>query len=527
MNWIIAGTLIAIFLIGSSIGWNLVLRAAVRRQTAELRQTEERLDAQFQNIPVPTFCWRRSGDDFVSVDQNIAASKLYSGTTYSADNLSANVTLSRWPEGLSLLHQCYREKRTLYHIGKRPIMMPDQERWKSTTFVYLPPDIVMVHSEDINDEKEAEFSLRESEERYRTLIDLSVDGICVRDETDYLFANDAAAVLLGYENGKDLIGENWMNFILPEDAGGAVDRYRALLLAEEPQTPMDRVMVRRDGARIETELWSEKITWKGQPALLGMIRDISRRKQAERELISAKEKAEHANDSKTRFLAAASHDLRQPVQAISFLNYILRDKIADETILALLDQLETNTGVIEKLLEDLLDISRLDAGVVEADIQDIALEEVLENVRNSFAASASEAGVELRIVPNSAIVRSDQALLGRILQNLVGNAIKFTDEGKVLVGCRHLGNTIRIDVCDTGKGIATADFKNIFEEFYQIDNPARDRRRGIGLGLSIVRRLARVLGHPLDIASVPNRGARFSVSLPLMKASGDLQEIVK
>lgn len=224
---------------------------------------------------------------------------------------------------------------------------------------------------------------------------------------------------------------------------------------------------------------------------------------------------ERAIVSKTRFLAAASHDLRQPMQAITSLNYMLKNKLRDEDVLPLVQRLESNSNVVVGLLNELLDISKLDAGVMEPDIQAVALNDVLRNIESGFSDVAQEKGIAFRVMPSKTIVSSDPILLGRILQNLLANAFRYTDEGKVLVGCRRHGANLRIDVCDTGQGIPESHLDQIFDEFYQVGNPARNRREGMGLGLAIVQRLVRLLNYTLEVSSFPGKGSRFSVLIPL------------
>lgn len=247
------------------------------------------------------------------------------------------------------------------------------------------------------------------------------------------------------------------------------------------------------------------------------VRDITERKQAEDAVTDALAEAERANLAKSKFLAAASHDLRQPLQAASwFLAAIEREKgMARGELLASLRQCLDST---EDLLASLLDISRLDAGIVQPEITSFAAADLLEAVELDFASTAAEQGVELRVVLCSAFLRSDAILLRRIVENLVANALRNTPQGKVLLGARRSGAKLSIEIWDNGPGIPPDKQELIFEEFYQLENPERDRARGLGLGLSIVRRLARLLGHEIALRSTPGSGSVFSVAVPLSEA---------
>ncbi len=227
-----------------------------------------------------------------------------------------------------------------------------------------------------------------------------------------------------------------------------------------------------------------------------------------------KEAAEEANVAKSRFLTAASHDLRQPVHALSLFVGALRGHELPREVGRLVEHIKSSVAALDGLFLALLDISRLDAGVVEPRLQSIALQPLFERLERDFAAEADSRGIGLRFYPCSLWVRTDLQLLERILRNLISNAIKYTDCGRVVVGCRR-GPSISLQVWDTGRGIPADRIEDVFEEFYQLHNPERDRGKGLGLGLAIVRRLTLLLDHRLTLKSVVGRGSVFSLSLPL------------
>lgn len=228
---------------------------------------------------------------------------------------------------------------------------------------------------------------------------------------------------------------------------------------------------------------------------------------------------ELANRAKSRFLAAASHDLRQPMHALGLFVGQLNDMIQYPEARKIVDQVRASVEAMEQLLNSLLDISKLDAGVLLPQIEDFPLATLLQKMENHFTAAALSKGLRLRVRPCRLAARSDPLLLERILMNLVSNAVNHTERGGIVVGCRRRGNHVRIDVWDTGVGIPDDKQHEIFHEFIQLGNPERDRSRGLGLGLAIVERLARLLDHRIDLASKPGRGSRFSIELP----AGDMQ----
>ena len=235
-------------------------------------------------------------------------------------------------------------------------------------------------------------------------------------------------------------------------------------------------------------------------------------------LRAAKEKAEEASAAKSRFLAAASHDLRQPVHALSLFVAALRPRIVDHEAGRLLDNVDSSVQAMGGLFNGLLDISRLDAGVVEVNAQSFALQPLLERICRDHASEAEAKKVELRCRPTRVAVYSDPLLVERVVRNIVANAIKYTDKGSVLIGVRRRGRTVTVQVWDTGRGIAKSEQGQIFKEFYQAANPERDRTKGVGLGLAIVRRLTHLLGHPLTFRSHAGRGSMFAIDLPLADA---------
>lgn len=245
------------------------------------------------------------------------------------------------------------------------------------------------------------------------------------------------------------------------------------------------------------------------------------------ELRSKKEEAETATRAKSRFLAAASHDLRQPIHALGMFVARLAQLPHDRETRHLIGNLEASVRAMQDLLDALLDISRLDADAVRVQLQPVPLAPLFEQLRGALMPVATDKGLRLRVRDSALWVQSDPTLLHRILLNLVSNALRYTGHGGVLVGCRRSrgGSHLWLEVWDTGVGIPAEHQQDIFREFYQIGNPERDRSKGLGLGLNIVDRTARLLGHELKLCSVPGHGTRFRLELPLAPA-GDLQALM-
>jgi signal transduction histidine kinase len=230
---------------------------------------------------------------------------------------------------------------------------------------------------------------------------------------------------------------------------------------------------------------------------------------------AAKQEAEHANTAKSKFLAAASHDLRQPIHAQGlFLEALSRTDLTPPQR-DLLSNARSASEATSELLNALLDFSRIEAGVVEPYLQVFRLQPLLNKIENELAPQADAKNIVYRSRETSLVVRSDQVLLESILRNLVSNAIRYTEHGGVLVACRRRGDHAVLEVWDTGIGIPAEFQSEVFREFYQLGNPERDRNKGLGLGLAISDGLARTLDHRLSLVSVPGRGSVFRLHLPI------------
>lgn len=245
--------------------------------------------------------------------------------------------------------------------------------------------------------------------------------------------------------------------------------------------------------------------------------DVTERKQAADALTAAKAEADKANAAKSHFLAAASHDLRQPLQTLVLLQGLLGVTVEGDRAKKLVARLDETLGAVSGMLNTLLDINQIETGSVAAEITTFPMNDLLTLLRDQFTYHAQAQGLVLTVIGCSLWVESDPRLLEQMIRNLLSNALKYTKHGNVLLGCRRRGNSLSIEVWDTGIGIAETELQAIFEEYRQLDNVARERSHGLGLGLSIVQRLGALLGHPVEVLSTPGRGSKFSIEVPLAK----------
>lgn len=229
----------------------------------------------------------------------------------------------------------------------------------------------------------------------------------------------------------------------------------------------------------------------------------------------SKEEAEVANDAKSQFLAAASHDLRQPLHAMQIYISTLRSRISDPEIISIVEDIDAASISTARLLNALLDVSQLEAGVVRPKPEHYPVQEILHRVARSFEPSARQKNLELKVVQSSACVYADPVLLERVVGNFTSNAVRYTSDGRVLIGCRRRGDRIAVEVLDTGMGIPEEEQTAIFEDFYQLHNKERDRGKGLGLGLAIARRLAMQMECEIEHSSIVGVGSKFSVLVPI------------
>ncbi len=242
--------------------------------------------------------------------------------------------------------------------------------------------------------------------------------------------------------------------------------------------------------------------------------DVTRRRQAAAALEGAKRAAETAGLAKSRLLAAASHGLRQPLQTLALLQGLLARAVTGDKAAGLVRRLDETLGALSGMLDTLLDLSQAEAGVVRAEVSDVRADELLSRLRDEFAPHARAKGVALRVVPCGATLRTDPRLLGQMLRTLLSDALTRTERGRVLLGCRRLGGTLRVEVWDTGTGIPGHEPPAAFQDRRQAGDEARGRGLGLGLGLSVVHRLGDLLGHPVHVRSKPGKGPVFTIETP-------------
>ena len=372
----------------------------------------------------------------------------------------------------------------------------------------------------------------------RSALDAAPDAIVIIDSSGVIrFANRQVSALFGYAHD-DIVSQS-VEMLMPDRFGSRHIEHRQGYFNTVRVRPMGAGIKlygrRRDGSEFPLEISLSPIGTEGDGLVAAAIRDATERQGAELELILAREAAEaaqlradqaraladqaresadRANQGKSRFLATASHDLRQPLQTVALTNGVLSRIVSDAEACEALAQQDRAIGAMSRLLNTLLDISKLESGSIRPEPTDFTVAAIFEELRAEFSGIAASKGLQLQVDNCHGVVHSDQSLLEQILRNLVSNAIKYTRAGLVRLRCLHESALIRIEVLDTGIGIPAEHLPYICDEFYQVGVPANTTREGYGLGLSIVQRLANLLALQLDVRSEVGKGSAFSLLVP-------------
>lgn len=364
----------------------------------------------------------------------------------------------------------------------------------------------------------------------RSALQAAPDAMIIIDGSGTIrFTNHQVSALFGYLHD-EIVGLG-VEHLMPERSRarhiGHRQQYTSNLRVRLMGAGLQLYGRRKDGTEFPVEISLSPIEDRDLVLVAAAIRDVTDSKRIQTELIAARESAEQAreiadraNQGKSRFLATASHDLRQPLQTLSLLNGTLRRIVSDPDATEALSQQEQAIGAMSRLLNALLDISKLESGAIKPEPTDFTVAEIFEELRSDFAAVAVNKGLELHIGHCTGCVHSDPSLVEQILRNLVSNAIKYTQQGWVQLRCLHEAALIRVEVLDTGVGIPANQLAYIYDEFYQVGVATNISRDGYGLGLSIVQRLVKLLNLRLDVRSEVGKGSAFSLLIPLGSSAG-------
>ncbi len=392
---------------------------------------------------------------------------------------------------------------------------------------------------DTTERKEAERALRESHELLGQRVAERTTALASQKEfSDKLVSTLQGIVVLldrkvcislcnaYFENltgyaADELIGRNWIDTFIPDVERDEIRDYFDVVMRDGMNDGYVNPIVLKNGG--ERLIQWHSITVEGSDGenvgLLCTGYDVTEQVANVSALEASKKEAESATATKSRFLAAASHDLRQPLQSLGLYLSVMQRRLDEQSDQPALHEISAkmrqSLDTMSELLDALLDISKLDGGSIAPNRRDIRIQELMDRIVTDNIQQAEEKGLRLDCSGDDCVVYSDPALLERVIENFVTNAIRYTESGRVAINCQRHNNVVRIAVSDTGVGIARDDLDKVFEEYYQLENPVRDRRKGLGLGLAIVRHIARLLDHPVVVTSTLGEGSVFAVDVPL------------
>ena len=391
-------------------------------------------------------------------------------------------------------------------------------------------------NEELETSKEELQSLNEELTALNTQLQETLDRqrIASNDLQNVLYSTDVATLFLDKSlNIRFFTPATRALFnVIPSDVGRPIADLTSLAEDGELSVEVDKVL--RTLEPLEREIEGRNNTWYIRRILPyrtldnivdGVVitfGDVTERRRIREALEAAKVEAERANVAKSRFLAAASHDLRQPLQTLTLIQGLLTRSVEGAKAQRLVSRFDETLASMSGMLNTLLDINQIEAGTVQAKISVVPVDDILRKLSDEFSFQAVSLGLEYRVVHCSLHVRTDPHLLEQMVRNLLSNAIKYTRLGRILLGCRRSGDSLRIEIWDTGIGIPASQLHAIFEEYHQVDNVARERSRGLGLGLSIVQRLGVLMGHPVVVESTVGKGSVFRISVPVVDRNPEL-----
>lgn len=521
----------------------LFVASAIRDASAR-QETERSLTGILENSLNEIFIANAHSLRFIQVNQGARRNLGYTMQelrSLTPIDLKPEISAEQFDELVEPLRRNEREKIDFETVHRRkdgttyPVEVHLQRAQFETTPVFVA--IVL----DITERKAAERALRESNElleqrvgqrtaelasqkEFSDKLVATLQGIVLLldSEARISFCNTYFANLAGY-SASGLIGQSWIDTFIPEDERNDIREYFNVVMRDGYNDGYVNAIVLKTGEQRQIQ-WHSKTLDDADGKAVGLLctgYDVTERLANVSALKQSKKEAESATATKTRFLAAASHDLRQPLQSLGlYLSVMMRQfdqsPVLDKAKLKDIgSKMRQSLDTMGELLDALLDISKLDGGAVTPEKKDFDVREMLDRIVTDNVQQAREKGLELACTSDACVIHSDPQLLQRVVENFVTNAIRYTERGKVSIDCQCQGSVARIAVIDTGVGIPADEVEKIFDEYYQLDNHVRDRRKGLGLGLSIAKHIGRLLDHPLNVSSAPGDGSIFSVEVPL------------
>lgn len=506
---------------GTPIGSIAIGRDISQRKQAEeaLRESEAQLRAQYKGIPIPTYTWQWIGDDFKLVDYNNAALVITEGNVTNLVGKPAQEMFHDRPDVQEDLMRCLTKKTSI----KREIQYWftfGKSKDLAVSYVFVPPDLVMVHTEDITERKRAEEALRESEAKYSSLVENAKDGVVIVQDGIFQFVNRAMAELSGYKVEK-IVGKPFSDLVAPESRHLVSQKYISRLAGENVPGRLETKIQCKDETIKDVELTASMIKYNGLPAATAIVRDITARKQAE-------EAKRDLEERRANFIAITSHELRTPLTVIKGYGEILAhklDELDDEIKLQCFRAINRNVRRLERLITGVTTLDQLERGIFRLEKTEMDFFNFLMTALQPYQTRLGSQ-LEVRVIHerDHVGIEVDPDRILQVLDNLLENAIKHThrEHRKIIVTSEIQSQVVRVKVTDNGAGISSEDLERIFEPFMSI--PTKFSVGGTGIGLNISRMIVKAHGGTLTAYSEgKGQGATFVMEL-LKKRMGETNE---
>ncbi|MCG3206894.1 MAG: Sensor histidine kinase RcsC [Anaerolineae bacterium] len=514
-----------------------------RKQAEEaLRESEEQFRTAF-TYSANGMCLTGIDGQFLKVNQAMCTMFGYTEPEFQRMHFNDITHPDDFEIGRGVVSRMLAGEIPSIHFEKRYLKKAGELLWAAVNSTLLrdvsgQPLYFITQINNITERKRAEESLRESEQRYRLLVDHSPNAIAVHQDGRLVFVNQAGLRLVGATSAAELLGKPISEIIHPDALAAARDRIGRMLNGETGLYPTEDRYIRLDGREVPVEVYAAPFTFKGRPAIQIIAFDITERKQAEdalrqltatleqrvvertTQLAQAKERAESADRLKSAFLATMSHELRTPLNSIIGFTGVLLQELAGPLNPEQAKQLgmaRDSARHLLALINDVLDISKIEAGQLEVVRAPFDMRQAIETVLRSVMPQVQNKGLELMTAIGSTVgsIVSDRRRVEQVMLNLLSNAIKFTERGQVRLTCRIDDGWLETSVQDTGIGIEPQNLSKLFKPFQQIDTGLARRHEGTGLGLSICANLVRLLGGQIRVESEAGVGSTFTFTLPL------------
>lgn len=495
------------------------------RRLAEMafRKSEQQLKAQYNGIPVPTYTWQRQGDTFMLVNFNNAAFEITGGAIANYLGVTSDDFYTEHDAIKNDLEKTYKEKISFSREMWYDYRSTDKRSYLNVKFAFVPPDLVLAHTEDITARVRAEKELRESEDKFRKISSSAKDAIILIDNKGAIsFWNKAAEDIFGYTE-EEALGKNLHELLAPEEyrknAKSGFEHFRKTGEGKLIGSTYEFEGLHKEGHKMSLELSLSSVLLKDKWNAIGIVRDITKRKESERALEESRQNLKKANATKDKFFSIIAHDLRNPLGSFREVTNMLAESfesMKDEDKIEFIHLMKDSSNQLYNLMENLLVWSRSQRGVIEYNPETVDVNLLAENVASLLKMSAGKKNIEIiNEIPEKTRVKADANMITTIVRNLVSNAVKFTPEGgKISLVSESKDNFLYVSVSDSGIGMTKEEMKKLFRIDIQHTTRGTNDEQGTGLGLILCKEFAEKHDGEITVESKKGKGSKFTFTIP-------------